>query len=367
MKRILIYLFLLLPVMGQAQVLTDSSLRQTILKALDHIYNFEFAEADPLIVQLEKRYPQHPVGPVLKAVQIQWRYFPLRGNPAATAQFVQATTRALDLCEKRLERNNRDPETIFFALTAHGYMALKYNNEREQMKAVNESRQAYRYMKEGFKLMDKNPEFYFTTGLYNYYVERYPMDHAMVKPLMMFFDNGDMALGIRQMETAAKRGIFTKAETSYYLAHIFLKYENQPLRALAYIKPLAARYPNNPFYAMIHTEALLLAGRYDEGVSALQGLRQMRYKWLNAAVTAFDGLLAEKANRNDRSATEHYQNALKQPIVDGYTKEYHAFANAGLARIAARAGKRAEATAYYKKAAAIAEYQSIQQEAKAFK
>lgn len=367
MKQILVYIFLLLPGVGQAQVLTDSSLRQTILKALDHIYNFEFAEADPYIRQLQTRYPQHPVGPVLKAVQIQWQYFPLKGNPTATAQFVQAATQAIDLCEKRLERDDHDPEAIFFALTAHGYMALKYNNEREQMKAVGESRRAYRYMKDGFKLMDKNPEFYFTTGLYNYYVERYPMDHPVVKPLMVFFENGNMALGIRQMETAAKRGIFTKAETGYYLAHLFLKYENQPTRAVAYIKPLAAKYASNPFYAMIDTEALLLAGQYEEGLSALQRLRQMRYKWLNVAVAAFDGLLAEKVSRNDHSATEHYQNALKQPIVDNYTKEYHAFAHAGLARIAARAGKREQARDYYKKATDIAEYKSIQQEAKAFK
>lgn len=367
MKRILIYIFLLLPVVGQAQVLTDSSLRLTISKALDHIYNFEFTEAEPYIRQIQARYPQHPVGPVLKAVQLQWQYFPLKNNPAATIQFVKAATEALALCEKRLDRDENDPEAIFFALTAHGYMALKYNNEREQMKAVGESRRAYRYMKDGFDLMDKNPEFYFTTGLYNYYVERYPMDHPVVKPLMIFFQNGDMALGIRQLETAAKRGIFTRSETSYYLAHIFLKYENQPVRALTYINPLATKYVNNPFYAMLNAEALLLAGQYSEGQPALQRLRQMPYKWLYVAVATFDGLVAEKVSHNDQLAANHYQNALKQPVVENYTKEYHAFANAGLARIAARAGKREQAKSYYKKATDIAEYKSIHSEAKAFK
>lgn len=367
MKRILLVLFLLVPVVAQAQVLTDSSLQQTILKALDHIYNFEFAEAEPYIRQIRARYPQHPVGPVLKAVQTQWQYFPIKNNPAATAQFVQAATQALDLCEKRLDKDDKDPEAIFFALTAHGYMALKYNNEREQMKAVGESRRAYRYMKDGFKLMDKNPEFYFTTGLYNYYVERYPMDHPIVKPLMFFFQNGDMALGIRQMETAAKRGLFTRTETNYYLAHLFLKYENQPARALSYTKALTDKYPDNPFYNMLNTEALLLTGRYADAQPALQHLRQMPYKWLNVAVAAFGGLVAEKAQHNDREAMDYYQSALKQPVVDNYTKEYHAFANAGLARIAARAGNHDLAKAHYKKVLDMAEYQSLQQEAKAFK
>ncbi len=367
MKRILLLFFLLIPVFAQAQILTDSSLRQTILKALDHLYNFEFTEAEPYIRQLQTRYPQHPVGSILRASQIQWQYFPLKGNPTATAQFVEAATKALDLCEKRLDRDENDAEAIFFALTAHGYMALKYNNEHEQMKAVSESRRAYRYMKDGFKLMEKNPEFYFTTGLYNYYVERYPMEHPVVKPLMIFFQDGDMGLGIKQMETAARRGLFTRAETNYYLTHIYLKYENQPGRALTYIKPLAARYPTNPLYSMLNTETLLLMGQYSEAESALQHLRQMPYAWLKVAVATFDGMVAEKGSHNDREAAGHYQNALKQAAVENYTKEYHAFANAGLARIAARAGNHDLAKAYYKKATELAEYKSTQQEAKAFK
>ncbi|MEZ0611599.1 hypothetical protein ACAW74_24015 [Fibrella sp. WM1] len=47
------------------------------------------------------------------------------------------------------------------------------------LKAVGESRKAYVYMKDGFQLMDKNVEFYFSTGLYNYYVERYPIGHSV--------------------------------------------------------------------------------------------------------------------------------------------------------------------------------------------
>lgn len=367
MKRLLLFILLGLPLVSPAQILTDSSLRQTIGKALDHLYNFEFAAAEPYIRQLQTRYPQHPVGWVLRASQLQWQYFPLKGNPTATAQFVDAASKALDLCEKRLDRDDNDTEAIFFALTAHGYMALKYNNEHEQMKAVSESRRAYRYMKDGFKLMDKNPEFYFSTGLYNYYVERYPIEHPIVKPLMVFFQNGDMPLGIQQMETAAKRGIFTRPEANYYLAHIFLKHENQPGRALAYLKSLTAQHPGNPLYAMLDTEALLLTGQYGEAQSALLHLRQLPYKWLSVAIATFDGLIAEKLNHNDREATGYYQNALKQPAVENYTKEYHAFVNAGLARIAARAGNHEQAKAYYKKAAEIGEYKSIQQEAKAFK
>lgn len=367
MKRLLLFFFLWLPLFSQAQVLTDSSLRQTILHALDHLYNFEFTEAEPYIRQLEVRYPQHPVGPVLKAVQLQWQYFPLKNNPAATGQFVAAAQKALDLCQKRLDRDENDAEAVFFALTAHGYLALKYNNEHEQMKAVNESRRAYGYMKDGFNLMDKNPEFYFTTGLYNYYVERYPMEHPIVKPLMIFFQDGDMALGIRQMEIAIKRALFTRAETSYYLSHIFLKYETQPNNALKYLGPLTAKYPKNPLYAMLHTEALLLAGQYAEAQTSLQHLKQMPYKWLGVAVATFDGMLAEKVAHDDREATIQYQNALKQPIVENYTKEYHAFANAGLARIAARAGDRQLAKTYYKKVLDTSEYKSVQREAKSFK
>lgn len=347
--------------------MTDPATQQAVQRVLDDIYAMNFAGADTQIRLLSARYPQHPIGPILVATKLELQYLPIQDNRSASAQFMQAVNQGLELSKRMLARNDEDAEGIFFALTAHSYLASFYNNQGEALKAVSESRKCYGYLKDGFRLMDKNPDFYFTTGLYNYYVERYPMDHPVVRPFMIFFDDGDMVQGLKQMDIAAKRALFMRAGANYYIAHILLKHEMQPGRAATYTKYLADKYPNNPLFGMINAEALLLAGRYADARPYVQRLRQINHKFVPLAVYTFEGILAEQADHNDKAATDAYQAALKLPVNDAYTKEYHAMAYAGLARIATRANDRNRAKQYYKRTLAVAQYKSLIREAKTAK
>jgi tetratricopeptide (TPR) repeat protein len=368
LKNILFFLSLLcLSPFIQAQTLTDSGLQQTVLKTLDHIYNFEFSEADGLIRQIQSRYPQHPVSPILKATELELQYLPLHENKVATAQFVQAANLGLELAKKMLDKNEDDPEGVFFALTAHSYLASLYNNKGESLKAVGESKKAYSFLRTGFALVNKSPDFHFTSGLYNYYIERYPMDHSVVRPFMLFFQDGDMTQGLKQMDVASKKGMFMRPVANYYLAHIYLKHEMNPARAVVYTKYLADKYPNNPLFGMINAESLLLSGRYAEARLYVQRLKQLSNKLVPLAVNTFEGMLAEYADKDDKAAAQFYEAALKLPFSESYTKEYHAFAYSGIARIAARSNDRNRARQYYKKALAIGEYKSLIREAKAYR
>ena len=354
------------PLLTPAQVFTDPAFQQTVQRTLDNIYNFDFADADAQIKQIRSRFPQHPIGPILLATKLELQYLPVHENKLATAQFIQAAQQGLELSKRILTKNEADPEGIFFALTAHSYLSSLYNNQGESLKAVGESRKSYGYLKDGFSLMNKSPDFYFTTGLYNYYVERYPMDHPVVRPFMFFFDDGNMAEGIRQIEIASRKGIFMRAVANYWLAHLLLKHEMQPNRAVVYSDYLADKYPNNPLFGMINVEALLLAGRYADARPQVKRLKQINHKLVPMAVRVFEGVLEEQADKNDKAAAESYRAALTMPFNEPYTKEYHAMAYAGLARIAARANNRNQATQYYKKALAVGRYKGLIKEAKAY-
>lgn len=347
--------------------MSDPAAQQTIVKTLDHIYNLEFADADVLIRQLQAKYPQHPVAFILRATQLDIQNLPLAENKVATVQFEQAVAQGLQLSKRMLARNENDPEAVFFMLTCHSYMASLYNNQGESLKAVTESKKAYNYLQDGAKLMDKNPDFYFTTGLYNYYVERYPIDHPIVRPFMFFFADGDIALGIRQMDIATRKSLFMRPVANYYLSHLLMKHETKPAQATVYMKYLVDKYPNNALFAMTYAESLLLSGRYVEARPYVQRLKQMSNKLVPLAYHTFTGMLAEQVEKDDKEAAEFYETALKYPSNDAYTKEYRAFAYAGLARIAARANDRNKAKAYYKKALSVGEYKSLIREAKAYK
>ncbi|GAB3691469.1 hypothetical protein GCM10027592_09520 [Spirosoma flavus] len=353
--------------MVSAQVINEPTTQQVILKALDSIYNLEFKEADVLIRQLQTKYPQHPIAPILRATQLDIQYLPLSENKAATAQFTQAVAQAMDLSKKMFDKDEKNPEAVFFMLTCHSYLAALYHNQGESLKAVTESKKAYSYLRDGFKLTEKIPDFYFTTGLYNYYVERYPIDHPIVRPFMFFFADGDIALGIKQMDVATHKGMFMRPVANYYLAHVLLKHETNASRAVGYMKYLVDKYPDNPLFAMTYVEALMLAGRYVEARPYVQRLKTMPNKLVPLAFNTFAGMLAEQDEKDDKEAATYYQTALKQPFDKGYTKEYQAFAYAGLARIAARANDKTQAKLYYKKVLDVGEYKSLIKEAKAYK
>ncbi len=168
------------------------------------------------------------------------------------------------------------------------------------------------------------------------------------------------------MDIATRRGVFMRTVANYYLAHILLKYESNPAKAVGYAKYLSDKYPANPLFTMNYTEALLLSGRYNEARPYIQRLKQMPDKLVPLAVNTFSGLLAEMADKKDKEATEFYEAALRLPVNVTYTKEYQAFAYAGLARIASRANNRKKADMYYKKVLSIAQYKSLLREARAY-
>jgi tetratricopeptide (TPR) repeat protein len=117
---------------------------------------------------------------------------------------------------------------------------------------------------------------------------------------------------------------------------------------------------------MKYTEALLLLNKYEEAKPYLERLTKRTDKFFPIIWRTFEGLIQEKHLKNDQEAVKFYQAALRQSYDDEYTKEYHAFSYAGLARIALRAGDRKKAIGYYKKVEELAEYKALLKEAKDF-
>jgi tetratricopeptide (TPR) repeat protein len=351
---------------ANAQLLNDPASMALVQKSLDEIYNLEFKEAGTYLQQIKTRYPNHPVNYLLKAHLMYWQYLPIKDNKGKIGEYIQTLNQGLASVEKHFGKNSKDPEAVFYTMVARGYMALMYNNQGELLKAAGEAKNAYNALIAGMKLVDKNRDFYFTTGMYNYYVELYPEDHPIIKPVIIFFKGGNKALGLKQVDVATKTGVITRAEACYYLAHIYLEHESMPEKALPYTTKLVDLYPANPIFRIMHVETLLLAGNYRQGREELSEVQKFTTGFYPIAGLVFEGILHEKSEHNDAKAENCYLKALKIPHDSQYSREYHAMAYAGLARIANREGKKSQAKSYYKKSLEKAEYKSIIREAKAY-
>lgn len=365
-KSIYLLFFYFLSFSANSQILSDAATKQLLVQGLEKLYNNQFSESAAIFSKVKAKYANHPANHLLAAMQLQMQYPTFESDSKLKARYVTHLQDCIATAMPQLNVPALASEAKFFLLSAHGYLALAHNYEKEALKAANEARKAYGFLKDGFELKEANPEFYFTTGLYNFYMIQYPITHPAIKPVMVFFSGGDKKLGLQQLDICVKNAVFTRTEATFYLINVLIKYENSPARALNYSKILHEKYPNNTNFSMRHTEALVLLGKFEEATPLIQNLRKNTNRVYQIAANTFDGLTQEKDVKDDKKAAAFYNAALALPFDERYTVNYHAMAYAGLARIAIRAKNVKLARQYYIKCNNIAEYEALRAEARAF-
>jgi tetratricopeptide (TPR) repeat protein len=348
---------------AKAQLLKDKSAMLEVQNGITSIYNYEFAKASQNINQIAKNYPGHPVIPLLQSFKMYWEFLPIQDHPAELQTYLNTLQVCLKAIDKYFGPDSQEPEAIFYTIAARGYIAMYYNYQNELLKAALEAKKAYNALTKGQSLIYQNPEFYFTSGLYNYYFEVYPEKKPIIKPAIWLFKKGNKALGIEQLMKASRVSVISKAEAQYYLAHILLEYENEPKKALEYTRKLNLAYPANPVYRMVYLETLLHNKQFEDADNLMKSKPLPNRSLYRTAIPLFQGYLAEYQDKNMSMAESLYKKSLSMPLNDQYTGEYHALAYAGLGRIAHLSGNPTLAKDYYKKCLRTAEYKLTVQEA----
>ncbi|WP_052354286.1 hypothetical protein [Flectobacillus major] len=347
-----------------AQILSDPQARQQIQIGLEKMYSYDFKESADTFLRLKTKYPQHPVYYTLMAIQTELQYFPLKEYPSHQKTYLAYLNQSRALAEAMLDKNEDDIEANFFELATLGYLAAYDADNQEFMKAVGVAKKAYTYLKRGLEWTEKQPEFLYSSGIYNYYRIEYPETHSLIKPFMFFFADGNKKLGLQQLDLATRKTIFVKNEATFYAGYVYMKYESNPHKALTYNNILIEKYPDNLLYQMQRAEILTAVGKYEEAEVYVDKLMKQKGVMFQCAAHIFKGIQAEKEHKDDRLAESYLLKALKMPYDERFTKDYHAVAYLSLARIAKRAGQPDKMKEYAKKASKLAEYKSTLAEAK---
>jgi tetratricopeptide (TPR) repeat protein len=370
MTKILQFLFitqisLLIAYRSNSQILSDAVTRQQISQGLDKMYSYDFKESAEIFLKIKAKYPAHPVFYTLMAIQTELQYSPLKDYPAQQKVYLAYLNQSRNLAEMMLDKDEDDIEASFFELATLGYLAAHDADNQEFIKAVGVAKKAYSHLKRGLSLTEKQPEFLYTSGIYNYLRIEYPETHPMIKSVIWMFADGNKKLGLQQLDLATRKTIFVKNEATFYAGYIYTKYESNFAKALTYNNILIEKYPDNLLYQMQRTEFLTAVGRYDEAEDYADKIMKQKGIMFQCAGNIFKGLIAEKAKKDDKTAEILLQRGVKMPFDERFTKDYHALAYMGLAQIAKRAGEMDKMKEYAKKASKMAEYKSTLAEAKA--
>jgi hypothetical protein len=344
----------------KAQLLRDTASLNLVKKSIENTYNLRFIEAGEDCRKLNLIYPGHPVVYVLKGMITYWENFPLLPSSPARASFENDLRRCIELCEGK-----HDPadaaEFLLANLSARGLLLLFYTDNDLNKEVFPLAVSTYQYIRRSFDYTSSYPDFFFFTGIYNYYRVAYPEAYPAYKTLAFLFPKGDKIKGLNDLHTAAYNSIFLKSEASSFLSEICLSFENNYEQAYEHSKYLHELYPSNIQYLSMLIKNLLLIKKYDDAESHLKYLESSNSNPYNKAQLAiFYGILQEKKYHNNIMAEKYYSKGINEILTFGYFgNAFAAYGYFGLSRISKLNNDDSSSKTYLKKAIELADFKNV--------
>lgn len=352
---------------------SNPAARALVTTGLDQVYDNHFPEAEATFIQLAKLAPNHPSLDLLRGVSLYYQWFPARTDvnllQRCRQQLELAAKKADDWLntQKKTEGANSgptarsvtvQPEAMFLYFTAEAMLAKISHLEHEPFVAIRHAKNAYPYIQKGKMFKQQYPDFYLSTGLYNFYREVYPEIHPFYKTVAWIMTSGDKKLGMTQLQTATQKALFVRTEAILYLTHLLTDYENKPADALPPLAHLVISYPGNPYWRYKYAEALLNAHQLvaiPHEISQLMGSTEVVYQQMGTLLKARYAL-----EKGQRSAAQNLANEVISSSVRD--EPVRAYAYLVLARIARLQGQEKQARQYYKQMLEFAEYPVLRNE-----
>lgn len=347
-----------------AQVFSDQEILLLVKKGANHIYNLSDS-ADYYIASVDDALSveDHPVVPLMEALSLLWKNIPL--ITPEVFEVIRLKLESAIAYAEVLDPDLETPEMIYFSMAAYGLLAEYYADQDQYINAVGQARRAYGLLKRGFELADENPEFLFTTGLYNYFREVYPDRHPIYKPLMWFFKRGDAELGLQQLKEACELTVLSRVEAYVYLSYIYLRYEMEPKQAQNYLKQLCDQFPDNNYAKAKYLESITDGEIfYEDPKPYIHSLTQTNNPYFRLAGGVFAGLRYEQEYEDLDDAIVAYKEGLAfGSLIEDHGEYFKSLGNLGLGRIYFKRGELELARDYLNECKKIADTFVIKQKA----
>lgn len=306
-------------------------------------------------------YPNHTSKYLVKAYYLRWKHYPILESNNDIYQTYLAT---LDSAEKSadlsLETNKLNLEHAYYKMTSHIMRAELHAHNEDMVKAAMEGKNAFGIIKKGFDWCQENPEFYISTGLYNYYVELYREKGFFYQSLLWPFSKGDKLEGLEYLKKGSAQATFSKVECEIFLAHLIFKMQNNPSEGLSYLKNLRYKYPNNTKFAEMEVENLLALNQLSAVNKPLSLLTESENSYTQAKGLLFKNILHLLQGKGIAEDTNGLKKSVMQfEEMEGDQEHYLSLAYLYLSRAERLLNNDDEADDYFDMAEEYAKYPYI--------
>lgn len=354
------------PRSAQAQwVLLEDSAHTMVESGLDYMYDLNYAKADEIFTELTKRYPKHPAGYFLLALNDWWRIKPNIADENAVKRYSKSyesrLQKTIDVSDELLEEQSDDIVGLFFKGAAYGYRARLKASHNLNMTSLTDWYAIFRDANEGRKMLlecqklaPSNSDVLLGSGLFHYYVDAMPQRYPILKSVSL--PPGDKELGLQMLRIASQKALYAKVEADYALLEIMANMEKNWKEAMTISERLHTKYPNNPDFYKYYARALYYNARYPEAEKAWEDLmrrvkaRQSGYELslVRQGLYYLGDIKLRSGNAAD--AVKALTEAIKvNQRLDEEESGYYTASFLKLGNAYDRLGKRADAIKQYKK------------------
>jgi len=298
----------------EAQWSNDSLFNLHTQRGINYTYDLQFENAKKEFKELIRLKPDHPAGHFFLAT-IEWERILIDlDNESNDERFIALLEKTIEVCDERLDKNDDDVTALFFKGGAIGFRGRLYANREDWVKAANDGRIALPIVQQAYKLAPDNFDVLLGIGIYNYYAELIPEQYPFVKPLMIFFPDGDRVKGMSQLRQASEKATFANIEASYFLMQLMFQYEKQFGNALEIAVRLHEKFPNNVVFHRYVGRCRAALGHWDElksefdSILALVNIGKLGYnKNVEREAHYYLGLYEMQNGRNDAALRHYYK------------------------------------------------------------
>lgn len=270
-RRRLVLVLLLLglaPFAGRSQndaarsVLEDPFVRSEAKRGLDLLYNMQFTEAAVLFERIDARFPNHPIGPFLLALNTWWKILLDLSDTSHDEAFYAAMDEVIDRSDRLLMQDGDHFDAMFFKGAALGFRGRLRSNRGAWLKAARDGIRAMDYVLGVAEEKPENDDYAFGKGIYDYYAAVVPDRYPFVKPVMVFFPKGNRQRGLRELERTAQDGYYIQTEAAYFLLQIYYLFEQDFDKSVHYASWLREHHPGNAFFHAFEGRVYARWGRW---------------------------------------------------------------------------------------------------------
>lgn len=360
MRAILFFLpfFLSLPLSGQDKpemLLMDMSVQMECTDAVNDVYNFKFERAEKQFKILQLKYPDHPLPYFLMGLSTWWKMMPNLDKETYDDAFLGYMDTSITKAEKMYKDEKTKVEAAFFLSAAHGFRAEYYGERNSYAKATFAGKNALKYLLEYKDNNDLSPEFMYGVALYNYYEVWIKDEYPLLRPILLFFPNGDKKLGLTQLEEVSKDAFYTRTEAQYQLVKIYSSVdENKDELALPIARYLHETYPDNAYFQRLYARSAYYTSQYKElepvCLDILQKIEEEKTGYEEVSGRYASYFLGKMYKNRDRAKSkEYFLKAVAFAEKAGATDQgYYLYSLDNLAEFAEKEGDRELAEKYYR-------------------